>query len=393
MKNQSWFPYAMAICVGILFYTLLNNLNIFGTFFGWLWKLVKPLLYGLILAYLMDPVARFYENKPFKKMKNRKAARQLGVVLGIITILIAFALLGAGIIPALIQSFTNIFNLMYDALQNIDENSGAISAILPEDFGSFLKGISIDGSVMEKISSFVNNNKETLANTSETIGNIGSGFANFVIAFILAIYYMMDKDRLKGMARRGFILILKDKGYDRFHTYVRRADKILLRYIKCNLLEGVIVGVINAIFMLIGGIPYVLLISIIVGITNLAPTFGPIVGAAIGAILLVLINPWYALAFLIFTVVLQTLDGYIIKPKLFGETLGVSPLLILIMIIVGGRLCGVLGIVLAIPFAAIAQFLADDLWKNRKSQKQSEVKTEVQPQEQSEEEAEEQSEE
>lgn len=366
IKQQSWFPYAMAICIGILFFFILDNLAVFGAFLGWVWKIVKPLLYGVILAYLMDPVARFYEDKPLGHMKKRKVARQLAVVIAVITFVIVFVLLGIGLIPALVQSFTNIFNTLYDAIQNIDENSGAIGAILPGGIGSLMSGISIDGSVLEKISEFVTNNKETLANTSETLVNIGNGFANFVIAIILAIYYMMDKDRLKGMARRGFILILKEKTYEQFHGYVRRADKILLRYIKCNLLEALIVGTINGVFMLICRFPYVLLISIIIGITNLAPTFGPIVGAVIGTILLVLINPWYALIFLIFTVVLQSVDGYIIKPKLFGETLGVSPLLILIMIIVGGRLCGVIGILLAIPFAAIAQFLADDLWKRKK---------------------------
>ena len=97
--------------------------------------------------------------------------------------------------------------------------------------------------------------------------------------------------------------------------------------------------------------------------TNLAPTFGPIVGAALGALFLVLEDPLSALIFLIFTVVLQTVDGYILKPKMFGDSFGVSSLLILISIILGGRLLGVPGILLAIPFAAILQFMADGAWK------------------------------
>ena len=96
------------------------------------------------------------------------------------------------------------------------------------------------------------------------------------------------------------------------------------------------------------------------GITNLAPTFGPIVGAVIGAFILVLVNPWYALWFLIFTIILQTIDGYILKPRLFGESLGVSALMVLISIIIGGRLFGVIGILFAIPFAAIIDFV----WKD-----------------------------
>ena len=103
--------------------------------------------------------------------------------------------------------------------------------------------------------------------------------------------------------------------------------------------------------------PYATLISVVVGVTNLAPTFGPILGGVIGAFILLLVNPWYSLWFLIFTLILQTCDGYVIKPKLFGETLGVSSLWILVCIIVGGRMFGVIGILLAIPIAAIIDFI------------------------------------
>ena len=135
---------------------------------------------------------------------------------------------------------------------------------------------------------------------------------------------------------------------------------ILIRYIGVDVVDGIVVGVVNFLFMVIMRMPYTALISVIVGITNLAPTFGPIVGAVIGAFILVLVNPWYALWFLIFTIILQTVDGYILKPRLFGESLGVSALMVLISIIIGGRLFGVVGILFAIPFAAIIDFV----WKD-----------------------------
>ena len=105
--------------------------------------------------------------------------------------------------------------------------------------------------------------------------------------------------------------------------------------------------------------------------TNLAPTFGPIVGGAIGAFILVLENPWYALWFIIFTIILQTVDGYILKPRLFGESLGVSPLMILVAIVLGGRKFGVIGIVLAIPIAAIIDFIWKDYVIKKLEEKRS----------------------
>ena len=113
---------------------------------------------------------------------------------------------------------------------------------------------------------------------------------------------------------------------------------------------------------------YSVLISLVVGVTNLAPTFGPILGAIIGTFILVLVNPFHALLFLIFTIILQTIDGYIIKPKLFGESLNVPSVWILVTLVVGGRMFGVAGIMLSIPFAAIFSFVYTD-WLVKREKK------------------------
>ncbi len=114
------------------------------------------------------------------------------------------------------------------------------------------------------------------------------------------------------------------------------------------------------------------MISVVVGLTNLAPTFGPVIGAAIGAFILLLVNPWYALYFLIFTVIIQIIDGYILKPRLFGGALGVPGVVVLICIIIGGRLFGIWGVLLAIPFAAIASFLVKEALERREAKRAAE---------------------
>ena len=121
-----------------------------------------------------------------------------------------------------------------------------------------------------------------------------------------------------------------------------------------------IIGGSNAIFMLILGMPYVPLVSFVVGVANLIPTFGPIIGGAIGALVLVLVKPTYALWFLIFTIGIQILDAYVIKPRLFSSSIGLAPVWTLIAITVGGNLFGIIGILLAIPVAAILTFIYDE---------------------------------
>jgi predicted PurR-regulated permease PerM len=149
---------------------------------------------------------------------------------------------------------------------------------------------------------------------------------------------------------------LPEKRFEGLKAFLKRCHVILNRYIVYNLLDSLIVGGINALFMSILGLPYIGLVSFVIAVSNLIPTFGPIVGAVIGAFILFLVKPWYALAFLIFTVVLQTADANYIKPKLLGDSLGVSGLWILIGVIVGGRMFGVVGILLAIPAVAILDF-------------------------------------
>ena len=359
---------AVAICIGILFYMLLSHISIFGSFFAGVWAIVKPLLYGLIIAYLMDPIARFYNMKLFGRMKKQGIARNISVVLAVITVLIVFALLIVAVFPPLVKSIAGLVSTIADVLSSLNASSGDISTILPPAVSGMFSGVSLGPTALSKITDFFTG---MLGGVAESSASFGTGFVDVIIAFILAIYYLMDKVRLQEMARRFFLLVLKERGFVRAREIVTRIDTILLNYIKGNLLEGFIVGVVNGILMAIFGMPYVLLISIVVGVTNLAPTFGPIVGAAIGAILLLLDNPVNALIFLIFTVVIQTIDGYILKPRIFGDSFGVSPLLILISIIIGGRLMGVVGILLAIPFAAIITFLGDGVWTQYKTHKKS----------------------
>ena len=141
--------------------------------------------------------------------------------------------------------------------------------------------------------------------------------------------------------------------YGEVNNFLYKSNIICSRYIVYNLIDALIVGGANAVFMTITGMQYVGLISFAVALTNLVPTFEPMVGLVIGGFVLLIVNPVHTLMFVIFTLILQLCDGYIIKPRLFGNSLGVSGLWILIGVIVGGNMFGVIGILLAVPCVAI----------------------------------------
>jgi predicted PurR-regulated permease PerM len=263
--------------------------------------------------------------------------------------------------------FTN-FDYYAQSLQSFINTVSMDAAKKEIDISAFTKMMD---NAIENLAEYIQANLGNIVNKSI---NVGVGIANTVISFILAIYMLCDKERLLKNWKRFLQAILWDKSYYDLASFWRRCNKILIRYIAGDLLDGLIVGILNAILMTISGMGYVALISVIVGLTNLAPTFGPFVGAVFGAFILVFVNPWHALWFIIITIVLQTLDAYVIKPKLFGNSLGISSLWILVSIIVLGRMLGIVGILLAIPFAAIFDILYKEGFLRRLEQRKKEKK-------------------
>ncbi len=372
LTKKKWFSYSIATCSAVVLYMIMSNFSNIAQGFSSLYGYIKPVVSGLIVAYVFNPLSKVFNDKVFKKMKNETAKWRLSVVCSLVVLIVAVVLLFVALIPQLVDSVSTFVSNVdgYVAttqgiLRDLEKND--TTGIFSGELGALA---TMGDKILDKIGEYFSNN---VGNVVTTSANIGKGIFDAVIAFILAIYLLLDKARLKSGFAKFTGLIMKPEAHKNAAIFFQRCNTIIIRYISMDIVEGIIVGVINLIFMLVGGIPYAVLISVIVGVTNLAPTFGPIIGCVIGAFILVLIQPWYALAFIIFTIVLQTVDGYILKPRLFGESLGVSPLMILIAIVIGGRLFGVAGILLAIPFAAIIDFIWRDYVLKKLEERHSKV--------------------
>ncbi len=372
LKSQPWFHMACALCVAVLLFFVLQHLGTVWKIVKFLWGIITPLVAGVIIAYIIDPLVRLWERTIFKKMKNRNAARNLSITVALIAILVFIAGLMYILIPQLIDSLETLVNNLNSYMANFEKwiksfgggiLKNAVKDINFSDFG---------GELVKLLQNILSG--ENIIETGVSVGSgVVNGVISGVISVILAVYFLIGKNRVVDTTKRFCFFVLKEKRYEPFISFCSNSNKILVRYICCSLLDAMIIGVANAILMLIFGLPYISIISLTVGVTNLVPTFGPIVGGAIGAFLLVMINPWQALIFIIFTVALQFVDAYIIKPKLFSGQLGISPLLILISIIVLGGIFGIIGVLLAIPAAAILQNLFRSLNRKRKEKEKKEA--------------------
>lgn len=355
------------LCVVAIFFIVFANSDSISGFFEGAARVLAPIIIGLVLAYIIDPFAKFFETKIFVKIKKENLRRTLSAVIALILVLALLIVFIGTLIPSLISSISMLMDnadTYYATIEN------AVDQINSLGFGLHIDLSAIEASVRNWLDDFVKNLSQNLSSILNATKDIGSVLLNILIGLILAVYILFSKKYLVSGLRRLRKAIFTPKQYESNTRFWNRCHDIFTQYIGCNIIDALIIGISNAIFMLILGMPYVPLVSFVVGIANLIPTFGPIIGGAIGALVLVLVKPSYALWFLIFTVGIQILDSYVIKPRLFSSSIGLAPVWTLVAITVGGNLFGIIGILLAIPVAAILTFIYDERfvpWLERKS--------------------------
>ena len=358
MENN-WAAYTLATCSAVLLFIFLSNFSSFLNIVNSIEGLLFPIIIGAALAYLLNPIVVFFEERALKKIRKDSLRYNISVIFAVLFFVALLVLFFLALIPSLADSITSLAANMGSYVDSSQE----LLAELDQLAAKFRIDITeITDSISDALNSFLGNVPALLNRVLSASVNMGSALFNIGIGFILAVYFLMGKSGILRAIEKLRRAALTEELYEQHTAFLTRCHRILIRYIGCNVLDAAIIGMINAIFMLLTRMEYVALISLVVGVTNLLPTFGPIIGGAIGAFILVLIDPMHALIFIIFTLVLQTFDGYILKPKLFGESLGVSAVVILITIILGGKIFGVIGILLAIPFAAIMTFLYDEVF-------------------------------
>ncbi len=149
-------------------------------------------------------------------------------------------------------------------------------------------------------------------------------------------------------------------------NHIKNIVGIFAKYFKYSFIDSLIIGICNMIFMLIMGMPHSILISVIIAITNIIPNVGPVIGAVFGGVILMFYDTKMALWFLIFTIVIQIADGLVIKPKLFGDSFGISGIVMLVAMLIGGGVFGVVGMVLVVPVIAIVKYLYKNVYLSNK---------------------------
>ncbi len=358
----------LTVCGGILFYYILFHYDRLSALISTFFSILTPLISGLIIAYILNPVMRFLETKVFSplwnKLKPKKGhtyakefivIRVLCAFLTLILFIMVIYLLVISVVPQLITNLQSILGRVPVYLLNLDEYYSSVLTKYP-NLESLLTQYSIDMSqwFYNKILPYF----EELISKSSTslLGSIITVFKsllNFIIGIIISLHLLIDKERFIAQSKKVIYAFLKQERANNFINNFRYSDKIFGGFISAKVVDSIIIGILCYIGMLILKLPYPVLIAVVVGITNVIPYFGPFIGAIPSAFFILMIDPKKCLIFLIFVLALQQFDGNILGPKILGDSTGLNSFWVIFSITVFSGLFGWVGMFIGVPLFAV----------------------------------------
>lgn len=347
---------------------LISNLPSLSSWFTMIGEVLAPVLGGLILAYLCNPIMRFIEHHPLRRIKSLRLKRTLSIFLTYLFFILIIALLGVLIIPQLIRSFQELFAKFDNYIAN------AITYV--NQFLSSFTGGNTDGDSLISLDKF-NALLTTLGNTFsnlfdniiQNIASYGSRLVNVITNAILAIfisfYLLSSKEKRSAQIKKITTALFSEKQNKFIYDTAALTNSAFGNFIGAKLLDSLLVGIIEYIAFTIFGIPYAPMLACILGMTNIIPFFGPIIGAIPSGFIVFISEPSKFIPFIIIMLIIQQTDANIIEPRILGNRTGISPLCVIIAISVMGNLFGVVGMILGVPLFAVVITLVQQYLNHR----------------------------
>jgi predicted PurR-regulated permease PerM len=362
MKNNSklwkkwiyWFTFAIAI---IFIYKTLDNFSQITNWVKDLFSIIMPFIIGILIAYILYLPCKKME-KFYSKVKIlRKVARPLSIITVYIIAIAILILAITFVVPVISQSlidlvdnFQNYYNI---TMQRISE--------LPDD--SILKSESVmkitDEIINIDLKRFIN--IETITQYAQGAINIATGIFNFFVAIVVSFYLLLERRQIIEFAKKLVGAIFKKNIYNNISRYFNSTNDIFFKFLASQLLDAIVVGVLTSVAMSIMGVKYAVLLGFMIGLFNMIPYFGAIIAVTIAIVITFLTGGISQTIWMtIVVIILQQIDANIINPKIVGDSLKISPLLVILAVTLGGAYFGVLGMFLAVPIVAVIKIILVD---------------------------------
>lgn len=354
-----------AISLSILFFFLLFKLDVVFYYVKAAGNTLMPFIIGCVMAYLIYPISQAITAYLDKMTSDRykKLTQSTGIFLGLLLFIVAIYLLLWMLLPQLLDSVASVFTgmpAMVDSLskwinslfQDNPELSKAVNIALETSSTELQNWVS--GTMLPKA-------QELIASLSTSVMSVFNFLFDFVIGIIVCIYVLGSADKLKRQSKMIITAIFPKKYADIVFEIANEMDICFGGFIRGKLLDSLIIGILCFICISIMKMPYPVLISTIVGVTNIIPFFGPFIGAVPSAILILTVSPIQALYFVIFIFVLQQFDGNVLGPTILGQSTGLGSIWVLFSILVFGELFGFVGMIIGVPTFAVIYYLFSKL--------------------------------
>ncbi len=371
------------IAFGVCLYCLLQNINEVASFMGRLHAIFYPLLLGLALAFvfnvLMSPLEQLLKRIPFLKEQTR-TTRVLALVLTLLGAAALVTLMVLVIVPRLGETVSMFVNVLPQS-----------AADLSNALQSFLQRFRVPDETMQSISAYISGLAQqvvtmikestgTIANyVLSTVVSAFSTIMNIVFAVIVAIYVLYGKEKNGAFVRKLMLRFLPEKTTKKIIRVAELSFTTFANFVRGQLLQALILGVMCFLGMLLFGFPYAAVVSLLIGVTSLIPFLGAWIGGGIAAILVAAIDPFKGLMLVIFLVVLQQFSGSVVYPRVVGSTIGLPGLLVMAAIIIGQGLMGMFGILIAVPLCAVCYTLLKQKLEDAPSTETQESQTHTNP--------------
>lgn len=367
---------ALVIAVNVLLVVAILKFSSISSFFGMLTTVLMPVIWGLVIAFLMNPIMvnieKLFSSKVKRATGKNKLLRALSVTVSAIVFLGIVVGLLAIVIPELVKSVTELFNNMGDIRDNLQ---GWISK-------TFKNYPSLVTSVNAKIDGFTKDASVIFEKMQPMLEELVSGawgvvtfIKDFLLGFIVSIYMLCNKETLLAQIKKSIVAITRKSTCAKIMGVASQANKVFSGFIMGKIIDSIIIGLLCFIGLTLMDMRYNIMIAVIVGVTNIIPFFGPIIGAIPSTLLMLIVDPKKAILLFIFILILQQFDGNILGPKILGDSTGLPGFWVLIALIVSGGLFGFAGMVLAVPMFALIYSFARSFVENKLRKKKLPVTT------------------
>jgi len=367
------------VACAILFYMALNYIGLLTDGIGTVIKILSPFVWGLVISWIIFPMMRSFEENLFMPLGERihkknpqtakKFARSFAVLLSELVFLAAIAALVYLILPQLYQSIETIVRSSDGYISSLTTWIETVLIDYPEIESYLLSAVgTLNTGLIEWLQTTILPELGNLVtNVTAGVYYVLMGVYNLLIGIIVSIYVLGNLETFRANAKRMLYSTVSVDNAKRFLDGLKFTNRTFIGFLNGKLLDSAIIGLICYVCCSLLKMPYSLLVSVIVGVTNIIPFFGPFIGAIPSTIIILMVSPLKALIFVVFVLILQQVDGNIIGPKILGSTTGINGFWVMFSIILGAGLFGFWGMLLGVPvFVVIYTIINMSIEKNLK---------------------------